>query len=179
MKISFSIFSYILILSSLFPNYLLAQGDYPIPPKTNRLMFYIQRNHNGNTIVYEANFDRSGNLNEEEPLLVSWIRYDEQGQRMPLRRIERWYAYGFDIEEIEGEKKSYTVELKAYDKRKLSFKQVAPNKAKIYLKINGKESELDHLYIQADNSSVWPKVEYVELFGFYKGQKVYEKIMND
>ncbi len=36
--------------------------DYPVPEKTKELLFYIQRNHNKNTIIYDANFDEKGML---------------------------------------------------------------------------------------------------------------------
>ncbi len=168
----------LLLLGICFSAISWAQNNYPIPPKTNDLMFYIQRNHNSNTIVYEANFDASGNLDKDKPLSVSWIRYDEEGQRMPLRRIERWYAYGLDAEAVKDQENTYSVKLVAYNQRKLLLKQIALNKAEIYLNIDGKQSVLDHLYIQADNSSLWPKVKYIELFGVHNNNKTYEKIIN-
>lgn len=154
--------------------------DYPIPPKTKELMFYIQRNHNSNTIVYEANFDKNGILNTEKPLLVSWIRYDEEGQRMELRTVEKWYAYGLKSKKLKEKEGVYEIALVAYKDRMLQLIQTAPYQAYIKMRMEGLECELDHIYIQADNSGVWPSVEYVELFGFdwEKGHKKYEKILN-
>ena len=62
---------------------------YPVPLKTDKMLFYIQRNHNANTIIYDANFDKNGKLKESQPIEVYWKRYDEQGQRMELRTIEK------------------------------------------------------------------------------------------
>jgi len=75
---------------------------YPVPNKTKELLFYIQRNHNSNTIVYNANFDNVGNLIDHKPIDVFWIRYDEQGQRMELRTIEKMFAYGVECKKIKN-----------------------------------------------------------------------------
>ena len=158
-----------------------AQNSYPIPEKNKELLFYIQRNHNQNTIIYDANFDRNGNLIENNPINVYWIRYEEQGQKMELRAIENKFAYGLEFEKIESHEHYFQIELVSYDKRKLWLKQEAPFKALIYIKINGKLSQLDHQYIFADNSGLWPDVKYIELFGkdIVTNENRYEKIINN
>ncbi len=154
--------------------------QYPVPPKTKKLLFYIQRNHNRNTIVYDANFDKSGQLNEEEPIRVYWIRYEEQGQTMELRNIEKMFAYGVKVSKI-GDNREFKVNLVATSKRHFLLKEEAPFKAAIYTIINGKQAKLDHLYIFADNSRIWPKVKYIELYGedTITGKSVYEKMITD
>ena len=159
------------------------KGDsgYPVPPKTKKLLFYIQRNHNENTIVYDANFDKLGNLDKSNPIHVYWIRYQEYGQTMPLRTIEKLFAYGVKFSKIEGKQNEYKVDLVATDKRDFLLKQEAPFRAAIYTTINGKPAKLGHLYIFADNSGFWPKVKYIELFGkdITTGKSVYEKMITD
>jgi hypothetical protein len=152
---------------------------YPVPPRTSRLLFYIQRNHNENTIVYDANFEKTGKLNKSNPIHVYWIRYQEHGQEMPLRTVERLFAYGVKTSKIEGVQNEYRVYLVATDIRKFLLKQTAPFKAAIFTKINGREALLDHIYIFADNSGMWPKVKYIELFGIDPviKKQVYEKII--
>ncbi len=156
-------------------------GKYPVPPKTKKLLFYIQRNHNRNTIVYDANFDKSGQLNEEEPIRVYWIRYEEQGQTMELRNIEKMFAYGVKASKIRDNEKEFKVNLVATSKRYFLLKEEAPFKAAIYTIINGKQAKLEHLYIFADNSGFWPKVKYIELYGedTITGKSVYEKMITD
>ncbi len=156
-------------------------SGYTVPPKTKKLLFYIQRNHNRNTIVYDANFAKSGTLDKNNPIHVYWIRYQESGQTMPLRTIEKLFAYGVKSSKIKGKQNEYKVNLVATDKRNFLLKQEAPFKATIYTKINGKSAKLGHLYIFADNSGVWPKVKYIELFGkdITTGKSVYEKIIMD
>lgn len=154
--------------------------NYTVPPKTNKLLFYIQRNHNANTIVYDANFDKLGNLIEDGPIDVYWIRYEEDGQRMELRSIEKLFAYGIKCSKIDTLKSHYKVKLIADEKRDFQLIQKAPFKAIIYTMVNNNLSQLDHLYVYADNSGIWPKVKSIELFGknIATGAKTYEKINN-
>ena len=156
------------------------QSEYPIPPKTKELLFYIQRNHNKNTIIYDANFDKNGNLIKNKPINVYWIRYEENGQRMELRTIEKLFAYGVKCSKIDTHKNQYKVKLVADEKRDFRLKQIAPFKAAIYTLINNKPSQLDHLYINANNSGFWSRVKYIELFGedINTGIKECEKINN-
>lgn len=156
-------------------------AGYPVPPKTKERLFYIQRNHNSNTIVYDAVFDSLGFLNAEKPIDVYWLRYDEQGQRMELRSIEKAFAYGVSCAVSDSSNQVFRVELVAKKNRVFLLKQDGPFDARIYTVINGELRELDHMYIFADNSGWWPEVLYVELFGRgYEGDgRRYEKVMND
>ncbi len=153
---------------------------YPIPSKTVERLFYIQRNLNKNTIVYDANFDNDGNLIDKNPINVYWIRYEEDGRKMELRNIEKLFAYGVKCKADRNIDKKFNVKLVAYNKRELILIQHEPFKASINMLIDNKLSELGYMYIYADNSGFWPKVEYIELFGkdLYSGEDNYEKIIN-
>ena len=170
----------ILFIILIFPMVMFSQNEkYAIPPKTDTLLFYIQRNHNSNTIIYDAKYDENGTLDKVEPIIVYWIRYDEQGQKMELRTVEKWYAYGVDWEKVEH-KKEYNIELIADKEHKFWLQQLAPYKSIIITEINKKRSILDHIYIFADNSGLWPIVKYIELFGISTKTKetTYEKIIH-
>ncbi|MBL0036007.1 MAG: DUF4833 domain-containing protein, partial [Flavobacteriales bacterium] len=54
-------------------------ATFPAPPASKDLLFYIQRNKNANTIVYEANRDATGKLVSDDPVKVNWIRHTERG----------------------------------------------------------------------------------------------------
>jgi hypothetical protein len=152
--------------------------NYPVPPETDQLLFYIQRNHNANTIVYDANFDENGLLIDNKPIDVYWRRYDEQGQRMELRSIEKWYAYGVDCQKNKNNS-NYKVELVAEKERAFWLKQTDAFKAVLLTMINDKLSQVEHMYIFADNSGVWPKVKYIKLFGkdLQTGEKTSQTIL--
>lgn len=153
--------------------------DYPTPPKTKERLFYIQRNHNSNTIVYDANFDAEGKLIENKPIGIYWIRYEEDGRKMELRNIEKWYAYGVRCTRPKSDENFYQVKLVANKKRNFKLFQTKRFEANIHTLIGTKMSYLEHMYIEADNSGVWPKVKFIELFGvdIATGEKTYEKII--
>ncbi len=149
---------------------------YPVP-KTKHLLFYIQRNHNENTIVYDAHFDKNGNLDPKKPVDVYWIRFQEQGQRMELRSFEKWMAYGVKCKKA-GKPYDYRIYLSASSKVKLWLRQTAPFKAEVITVIDGKESKLDHMFATLDESGWIPKVRYGEFFGtdLKSGEKTYQKV---
>ena len=155
-----------------------SHADYPRPEDTSERLFFIQRNMNKNTIVYDASFDKNGNLNEEAPVNVYWIRFEEEGQKMDLRNLERNFAYGIEFNKLNTQSIQYSVKIVADKSRELILKQIAPFKAEVYIKIDNKLSELDHMYINADNSGFWPDLEYIELFGIDTKTKnsTYEKV---
>ena len=171
----------ILFITIIFPMVVFSQNEkYPIPPKTNILLFYIQRNHNANSIIYDAKYDKHGNLDKDEPIVVYWRRYDEQGQKMELRTVEKWYAYGVEWKKVEY-KKMYNIKLVADKEHKFWLQQIAPYKSVIIVEINNELSILDHIYIFADNSGFWPTIKYIELFGksTKTNEKTYEKLIVD
>lgn len=153
------------------------QADYPIPD-TPHLLFYLQRTHNANTIVYDANFDKDGNLNPKKPVDVYWLRYDEQGQRMELRAIERWRVFGVTCVKTNN---GYDYRMKLAAKKTIKFwlRQTAPFQAEIITDINGVDSKLDHLFVTTDEDSFFLKVKYGEFFGtsLATGKSTYRKII--
>ncbi|MBK7628756.1 MAG: DUF4833 domain-containing protein [Bacteroidales bacterium] len=49
-----------------------AQSYYPLPPKTDKMLFYLQRSFNTNTIIFEAEFSADNILNSERPVKMYW-----------------------------------------------------------------------------------------------------------
>lgn len=154
-----------------------AQTGYPVPSKTSNSLFYIQRNHNKNTIVYDANFDKNGNLNQKKPINVYWIRFEEESQKMELRSLEKWMVFGVSSKRI-NDKHEYEIHLSASDKIELYLKQIAPFKAEIYTKIHDESIKLDHIYAQLSESGWLPKPKYAEFYGtkVSDGSSFYKKV---
>jgi len=155
----------LIILSLLLTPGKINDHGYPVPEKTEKLLFYIQRNHNANTIIYDANFDKNGNLVKSKPVDVYWKRYEEESQRMELRTFEKWYVYGVSCSLVDKKTNTFKIRLMADKTRDFWLKQLAPFKAVVMTEISGTMGKLDHLYIYADESGVWPVVKYIELFG--------------
>ncbi len=143
---------------------ILAQpAGYPTPVGNSNQLFYLQRTHNKNTIVYELNF-KNGKVNTEDPVHVFWLRYQERGQKEELSYIQRKFAYGLKSKKIA--ENQYELSLVSYKKYKIYLQNGADGKFHVYSMINKKWSLLTKIYIQTAGGTFWsPNVEYVEITG--------------
>jgi hypothetical protein len=142
-----------------------AQRDarYPIPTGNSNLLFFIQRDPNINTLIYELNI-KNGALNEEEPVHVFWIRYAEKGQHDDLNYIQRNFAYGVKSKMIN--KENYEIHFVSYKKKTMYLRKSTDNKFYIFTDINKKQAILKQVFIRVNGGSFWlPNIEYVELKG--------------
>ena len=139
-------------------------NTFPVPPASPKLMFYVQRTPNTNTIVYELNMD-NGVLDERDPIKVSWIRYADKGQREGLNFIQRKFAYGVKVSRIADGK--WKLLFAAYDKIPFYLMKSTAGNYHVYADINGKLAVLDRIYIRIDpGGTFWsPNVKYVEFKG--------------
>ncbi len=163
---------YFILFFMLPPCLLLAQegwetrpdlpDDFPRLEETDKLLFFIQRNRNKNTIVYDLNFKEDGSLNTRNPIDVYWAKFQHQnGKRFEISWLEQTFAYGYRSRKNND---SYTIKLKAYNKREIQliFKE---GKWIPLITINGQSCVLKNLYIFADESGLWPSVKYADLYG--------------
>lgn len=137
---------------------------YPIPEKSEGHLFYIQRTHNTNTVVYEANFDENGRLNSEMPIKIHWILYEEGSIVEPLTRLENTFAFGVKHKLVESKIQEYDIQLVSYKKLKLRLKQIAPFKAEIRHGEDLNSSLLDHIFVHANDAGLWTKVKFLEVY---------------
>ena len=175
------------VFSILFPGLLPAQSmangrpdDFPIPPKSETFLFFIQRNRNKNTIVYDARLNTDGNFDRSEPIDVYWRRYNSSnGTRDELKWIEQKFAYGYDSDP-DGNG-GFWIELTAYDGRQIHLIKDHDGKPTCTIKINGKDCKLDFLWVFTDESGAWPTVIHVDIHGhgLATGKKQVERIVND
>ena len=132
------------------------------------LLFYIQRSLNTNTVVYEANFDNNGILIKDNPINTHWIMYEKNGELEALSYIEKKMAYGIKCIPTNTEQQ-FIIQLTADKTHSFILKQLAPFKAIITTEIDGITIKLTRLFVEADNSSIWPKINYIIIEGI--GQK--------
>ncbi len=154
--------------------------DFPLPPKTENSLFFIQRNRNTNTIVYDARLKPSGEFDETQPVDAYWLRYSsDHGNRMELTWVQRHLAYGYNFK-ADNKGQGYWVTLTAYDKRKIHLKKNKSGKPTATMTINGKNCHLNYIWVFADESGTWPKVLHVDLHGTdpSKNQAEFERIYN-
>ena len=85
------------------PQYALAQAGLAKDPEpTAQRLFHIERNKNANIVVYDARVMPDSSLADEDPMVVYWIKEAEDNRIEDLKGIERRMAYGFKIEERDG-----------------------------------------------------------------------------
>lgn len=152
-------------------------NTFPVPPTSSKLMFYVQRTPNTNTIIYELNL-KNGEPDKDEPIKINWLRYAEKGQREGLSFIQRKFAYGLKTSKI-GDGK-WKLLFAPYDKIPFYLQKSTAGIYHVYADINGKTAVLDRIYIRIDpGGSFWaPNVKYVELKGKdpYTGKTVSQRI---
>jgi hypothetical protein len=149
--------------------------NYPVPA-SGQTLFYIQRNVNKNTIVYDLNFLEDGSLNRVKPLNVYWIMYENRGEKKNINFLQRKLAYGYNVTKNEGSE--LEIQLVSYKKRRIYITMNEEGEHKAYMLINGTTALLKNIFVYANESGAFPSVEYVEMFGVNEAEDkvVYEKI---
>jgi uncharacterized protein DUF4833 len=139
--------------------------NFPVPPQTKSLLFYLQRNKNTNTIIYEANYLPNGKLDPKNPVSVYWIRYTEGGVRKELNWIQRWLAFGVDSEPAKDGSGNFILHFVALKHRKVTLTLDNEGRAIALLPLNAKPSRLNRIYAQAQETNWLPSVKFVQLSG--------------
>jgi hypothetical protein len=140
---------------------------YPVPPRNERSLFYIQRSKNTNAIVYELNLRADGRINEEEPVHVFWLRYSSDSTKAELNYIQKNYAYGIESRTMPGKPGQFVLNLVSYDKKKIFLIPGSGSNAyQAFTLINGRMALLDRIFIRLNGGTFWfPVIEEVEIKG--------------
>lgn len=154
-------------------------SDFPAPPYTKQSLFYIYRNLNNHSVVYEINKQRDGAINPEDPFKIYWNRVGEKNNFRALNYMERTFAYGLKsdpllngkVHAIFVAKKGYAIDVFIDEK----------GQATALMKIDNKISKLVKIFVQVAEDGWWPKIAYVEFFGtdFKTSLPTYEKLLID
>ena len=150
---------------------------YPVPCETENLLFYIQRNQNENTVIYELNRDNNGLIHLDLPMVASWIQYSWGGQKKELNYIQSKLAYGYNSIEINRD----LIQFNFVSYEKLLFfisKNEKTDRYMVSCKINNELAQLKNIYVYAHEMGVFPDVKFIELYGqnLENDIPVYEKI---
>lgn len=135
------------------------------PNPTVPRLFYIQRDPNSNTIIYDLNTDKTGALDKDEPVHVYWIKYNERGQKEELNFIQRKFAYGIATKPTGNDK--FDVRIVAYKKYPLVLRKwESDNKYHIFANIEKKEAIVSKIFLRIEGGTFWfPNVVYIEVKG--------------
>ena len=172
----FACLSILLVSNQCFGN---NHESYPVPQKTNKLLFYLQRSHNKNTIVYELNTLPDGTLDVKNPIKVSWIRFEEGGKRAELSFIQR-RAFGVKCRLADKSDNSFIVQFNNFNKRDIRLVKTATGTYCALMKINNEAAELEDVFIKAENNAIGLPIsfKYMDVYGISQKDRkpVYERI---
>ena len=155
------------------------QPSYPIPPKTEKMLFYLQRSHNKNTIIYDLNTLPDGKLDIKNPIHVYWMRFEEGGRKAELSFIQR-RAFGVKCKLADKSENSYIVQFNNFHKREMRLAKNASGSYNLFVKINNETAELESVYIKAENNALGIPMsfKYMDLYGISvkTSQKISERL---
>jgi hypothetical protein len=176
----------IIILLGIISVYTYSQDalkdTYPVPANTDKLLFYLQRSKDRNTIIYELNTLPNGSPNMEEPIHAYWYHYDDGGIITELTYIQKKLAFGINAEITDRLKGNFALTVVSYKNRTLFLQKRLINneyKYRVFMVINGRISMLQSVFVNVvDNFLYYPTVKNVELYGIdaKTGGKVFERI---
>jgi len=154
-------------------------SKFPVPPYSKKSLFYIHRSTNSNTVIYEANFLSGNTIDPKNPVNVYWMRYGEKGQQRGLNYLERTFAYGVKCSPVTDLR--YNVEFVASKEKKIEVYVDGSGQACAILNIGDKPSKLRKIFVQVAEDGWWPRIDYVEFFGFdvEANKPTYEKMEID
>jgi hypothetical protein len=172
----FALVSVLLVSNLCFGN---NHESYPIPQKTNKLLFYLQRSHNKNTIVYELNTLPDGTVDVRNPIKVSWIRFEEGAKRAELSFIQR-RAFGVKCRLVDKPDNSFIVQFNNFNKRDIRLVKTATGTYCALMKIDNETAELEDVFIKAENNAIGLPIsfKYMDVYGISQKDRkpVYERI---
>jgi len=140
-------------------------GKYPVPQLNEKVLFYVQRTHNRNTVIYELNYQADGNLDKKEPLHPLWIRYEEGGARKELTYIQK-RVYGLNVKQLD--KDTWLIHFRSYSKRVIYLRWNEKNNTfRVMININGKMANLTNLFICSVTNTIGipSSAKYIDISG--------------
>lgn len=133
-------------------------------PNGIEMLFYLQRDPNTNTIIYELNWNEDGTLNADDPIHPYWKLYAKQQQCVELSMLQRKFAFGVSTKALGNDK--YDIRILSYKKIPLTLMKGTDGKYHIFVTILNKQAILNRVFVRIDGGPVWsPNVKFMELRG--------------
>ena len=141
-----------------------------------RHLFKIERSKNANIVQYDVQVTPDGKLYQEEPVIVYWIRFAEDGRKRELSYIQKKLSYGIRTKYDAGSN-SAIVEIVAARSRAIKVYEVEG----VYrgeTRINGQPAFLERIFVTSIKNGLFRKTNFIELFGknIKTGVDCYEKL---
>jgi hypothetical protein len=148
------------------------------PPISMNTLFYIQRSTSSALIMYETIRTDSYEINEDNPIDIYWISYDQDSARNDLNFFQRRLAYGISIESILPGS-YYEMRMVSLDKKIIQVKRNEDGSVQANMKISGEMAKLKYVFIEVAKNFLIPEISYIEIFGqdLQTGLDIYERII--
>lgn len=170
---------FLLVLILLSANICFGQVAYPVPLETDRMLFYIQRSHNKNTVIYDLNILPDGKVDVKNPVNIYWIRYEEGGRKAELSRIHQ-RVFGVRCRLADKLGNTFILQFNSFIKREVHIIKLSSGVYNAYTKINNEMAQLKSVFIKADmNAAGLPLLfRYIDINGVSakNKQKISERI---
>jgi len=133
-------------------------------PKEPKQLFYLQRDPDENTVIYQLNM-AGDTVDTEEPVNVYWIRYAEGGERKGLNFIQQTMAYGVSHKPLGNG--DFELRLAAYKQLPLRLSYCRKSRAyRVFTRIDNREAILDRIFVRIRGGTKFsPDIAYFELSG--------------
>lgn len=140
-------------------------------------LFHIERNKNANIIQYDAQLQKDGTLDLKKPVIAYWIRLANEGEIKKLTWIQRRFAFGVKAK-TDKTNNVATMKLAVNIGRTMLVKKVGDDYRAI-TDINGTDSYIEKVFIQARGRGLLTRVDYIEVFGVAldSHEKQYERFV--
>ena len=154
--------------------------DYYPKPDFEDMLFYIQRNQNTNTVIYQLNRGLDGFVQLNNPIYAFWVRYNDTQEIQELNSIQAHLAYGIDHHIINN----HTIDFyfKAYPSLKLFLtRNEDTSDYRVVTNISDTSSVITNIYVYAEEFGVFPSVKYIDLYGYdiHNKNKTFERLLID
>ncbi len=138
-------------------------SSYPKPHPSFKVLFYIQRNHNTNTIIYTVNLDTNGLIDPYNPMEIKWIRFSDQGEVKELDYLQNKLVYGYEHSKVND--RCYQFRFNAKKKMIFFLSQDDTGKVAAYSRQNDRLIQISNFYVHADEVGIFPDVKFIEIYG--------------
>ena len=135
---------------------------YPVP-QVEDMLFYIQRNVNTDTVIYQLNRTACGQIDVNCPIYAFWMSFGENIKTQELNFIQNSLAYGYESKLINPD--LFEIQFVSYRKKRFFLVRKSENEFAMVTNIKGVKSYLKHIYVYAEEFGVFPDVKFLELFG--------------
>lgn len=151
----------------------------PTPPANEKMLFYLQRTIDINTLVYEINYKENGQINKHKPIKIYWIDYANKSEITQLTFSQKAFAYGIHHTAVDDKETIFKINLVSYKKIIMYLKPSGKNGLyQTHITLNGVECILRNILVHITGGTyLKPIISDIELIGenIKSGKKTFEK----